>query len=139
MPARPVSPTVETQQQTNRTGGFLEAWRYKADMARSKAVEIFLNRSGDLANTTEVHRALRSGFYAMHEAGLDCSPLITLLDEASRLSPDKDGKSRKEALQLLEESPLIIPGVGATGIHAPDEEVGRAGHLKRAIFGNPQP
>jgi hypothetical protein len=137
MPPRPVSPTTDTQQ--IRSGGVIEAWKFKADMARSRAVEIFLNRSGDLANTNDVHRALRSGFYAMHEAGLDCGPLITLLDEASRLSPDKEGKSRKEALQLLEESPLIIPGVGATGIHAPEEEVGRLQHLKRSILGNPKP
>ena len=138
MAARPVSPTAETPQQT-RTAGIVEAWRYKADMARSKAVEVFLNRSGDLANTTEVHRALRSSFYAMHQAGLDCSPMIKLLDEVSRLSPDKEGKSRKEALQLLEESPVIIPGVGATGLHSTEDVVGRFGHLKRAIFGEPKP
>lgn len=136
MAGRPISPTVENPQLS--PGGVIEVAKYRADMARMKAIELFLNRSGDLANTTEVHRALRSGLFSMHEAGLDCRPLITLLDEASRISPDKDGKSRKEALQLLEESPLIIPGVGATGIHPPEEELGRLGHLKRTIMGNPQ-
>ena len=136
MAARPVSPTVENPQVG--TGNIIEVSKYRADMARMKSIELFLNRSGDLANTNDIHRALRSGLYAMHESGLDCSPLITLLDEASRLSPDTEGKSRKEALQLLEESPLIIPGVGATGIHAPEEELGRIGHLKRTIFGEPK-
>ena len=134
MPAQPLPPAGQTGQQQT---GILQAWKFKADMARQKNIELFMEKSGDLANTTDVHRALRSGLHSMREFGFACGPLISLLDEASRLSPDGEGKSRKEALQLLEESPLIIPGVGSTGIRQ-TEELGRLGHFKRAIFGNPQ-
>jgi len=134
MPAQPLPPAGPTGQQQT---GTLQAWQFKADMARQKNIEFFMGKSGDLANTTDVHRALRSGLHAMRESGFACGPLISLLDEASRLSPDAQERSRKEALQLLEESPIIIPGVGSTGIR-PTEELGRIGHFKRAIFGNPQ-
>ncbi len=135
MAARPASPSAEPQK---TGGGVLQAWQLKADLARFKVIERFLDKSGDLANTTDIHRTLRSGLIGMQESGFDCGPMIALLDEASRLSPDKEGKSRKEALQLLEESPIIIPGIGATGLHGPTEEVGRIEHLKRVFLGNPQ-
>jgi hypothetical protein len=135
MVARPPSTTIDAK--TITTGQVLEAWRYKADLARFRVVEMFLDRSGDLANTTDVHRIMRSGLIGMQESGFDAGPMLALLDEGSRLSPDKDGKSRKEVLQLLEESPIIIPGIGATGLHAPIEEIGRFEHLKRMVLGNP--
>jgi hypothetical protein len=134
MAARPLPPTGT---ESGKPPGTLQAWQFKADMARSKSIDFFMRHSGDLAHTTEIHRALRSGLFAMQESGFDCGPLLTLLDEASRLSPDQEGKSRKEILQLLEESPLIIPGVGATGIRQPDE-IGRIEHAKRMIFGEPK-
>lgn len=136
MAARPASPSSAGEPQ--KAEGNLKAWQFKADLARIEVIERFLDKSGDLANTTDVHRALRSGLMGMDESGFDCGPMVALLDEASRLSPDKDGKSRKEALQLLEESPIIIPGIGATGLHGPTEEIGRIEHLKRVFLGNPQ-
>jgi hypothetical protein len=129
-------PTVPANVEPSAGGIAIEVSRYKADMARQKNIEYFLAKSGDLANTEPIHRALRAGCVALHAGGLDCSPIIAVLDEASRLSPDQDGKSRKEGLQLLEDSPVIIPGVGASGLR-PVEEVGRIEHLKRMVFGNP--
>lgn len=134
MPARPDSPGGgEVSGPQSRT---IEAWRYKADMARWKAVEFFFGKSGDLANTTKLHRAMRSGLKTMHESGMDCGPLIVLLDEVSRLSPDENGQSRKQALQIMEDTPVIIPGVGST--YRDQEQLGRIDHLKRAIFGEPR-
>ena len=133
MPPRPDSPGGAV---IRESGGIIEAWRYKADMARWKIVEFFLGKSGDLANTTRLHRAMRSGLFAMHRSGFDSGPLITLLDEASRLSPDENGQSRKQAIQIMEESPIIIPGVGST--HHEPEETGRVEHLKRAVFSEPK-
>lgn len=120
----------------NSSSGIIEAWRYKADMARWRVVEFFLGKSGDLANTTKLHRAMRSGLYAMHQSGFDSGPLIALLDEASRLSPDENGQSRKQALQLMEESPIVIPGVGSS--YREPEQTGRVEHLKRAVMGEPK-
>jgi hypothetical protein len=105
-------------------------------MARWKTIEFFLGKSGDLANTTKLHRAMRSGLKAMHDSGFDSGPLIVLLDEASRLSPDENGQSRKQALQIMEDAPVIIPGVGST--YRDQEPPGRIEHLKRAIFGEPK-
>jgi hypothetical protein len=105
-------------------------------MAKWKLAELFFGKSGDLANTTKLHRAMRSGLYSMHKSGFDSGPLIALLDEASRLSPDDNGQSRKQILQLMEDSPVIIPGVGSS--YREPEETGRIEHVKRAIFGDPK-
>jgi hypothetical protein len=122
MPARqPTTPVKEVQ---GPVGSGIEPWRYKSDMAREKNKEYFLKHSGDLSNTNDTHRALRSGLHAMHAAGLDCGYGITLLDEKSRLQPDKDGASRTEAMQLMEEGAVIIPGVGSFGGHQPEPEPG---------------
>lgn len=134
MPPRPDSPGGN--EASGGSSRIIEAWRYKADMARWKTIEFFLGKSGDLANTTKLHRAMRSGLKAMHDSGFDSGPLIVLLDEASRLSPDENGQSRKQALQIMEDAPVIIPGVGST--YRDQEPPGRIEHLKRAIFGEPK-
>ena len=106
------------------SGNEINVARYKAEMAREENKKYFLQHSGDLSNTNDVHRAMRSVLHAMHEAGMDCGSGIILLDEKSRLDPDKNGTSRKEAMQLLEEGAVIIPGVGSFGMHQPEPEPG---------------
>ena len=76
------------------SGNEINVARYKAEMAREENKKYFLQHSGDLSNTNDVHRAMRSVLHAMHEAGMDCGSGIILLDEKSRLDPDKNGPAR---------------------------------------------
>jgi len=138
MTARPATPATPSEKVTSLTVQGIEAWRYKSDMAREKNKEYFLRHSGDLSNTNDVHRAMRSGLHAMRKVGFDCKAVIDLLDEKSRLQPDKDGESRKEAMQLMEEGAVIIPGVGSFGGHTPEPEPGWFERQKRRVFGEPK-
>jgi hypothetical protein len=138
MAARPLTPAAPGEIHTGLSVPGIEAWRYKSDMYREKNKEYFLKHSGDLSNTNDVHRAMRSGLLAMHNKGLNCKSVIDLLDEKSRLQPDKDGESRKEAMQLMEEGAVIIPGVGSFGGRAPELEPGWFTRQWRKVWGEPK-
>lgn len=131
--ARPATTEIQVN-----SGNEINVARYKAEMARESNKRYFLEHSGDLANTTEIHRLMRPVLYAMHDGGLDCGLGLTLLDETSRLSPDKDGVSRKEAMQLMEEGAVIIPGVGTFGGRQPEPEPSWFQRQKQRIFGGPK-
>jgi|GEM_PF-4118939 hypothetical protein len=106
-------------------------------MARQKNIEGILNKSGHLSDVSEIHMSLRSEFETLQQFGIDVSPYLCAMDTLEKMSPDKRRLSKKEALQLVQDTPVLIPSVGTLPM-IPHEDIGRIAHMKRAIFGEPR-
>jgi hypothetical protein len=92
-----------------------EPWELQAELARYRAIMLYMSKSGKLAITSPQHQVYRGALEALHKSGFDCSILISVFDSVAAQSPDLRGISRKEIDQLLAPPKIIIPGAGTLG------------------------
>jgi hypothetical protein len=127
----PESSTLATVQ---KTGAGREPWELQDRLGRNKLIEWVLKyRSGRMANTTlefQNYNALQVGVtrlgYANH------AERAVLNDKADN-SGDAQGKNKLQAVQLLEEKNILVPG-GAGLYKAEEPPTGLIAKIK-GLFG----
>lgn len=97
-------------------GGNQDRSTWNADLAHDKNVKEFMRHSGEFAITTNEFQALHGLMDGYIALGFNLSPVIKVFDSYERRTPDRNGGSRRDGLQLLTpKSNIIVPGLGQFG------------------------
>jgi hypothetical protein len=109
------------------------------DLAHDKNLKEFMAHSGELAVTNNEFHAFYGIFEGLKKAGFDTTVLVNTFDGYQRLTPDLDGGSRRDILQLLAQPKLLVPGVGSFNPQEQEDKKGILTRIKEKLTGNKQP
>jgi len=94
-----------------KTGMGREPWEYEAELAKYRAIDDFLKRSGDLSDTTDTFKGFEAKWTSLNSTlGYNCAIRLALYRNFRRTSPDRDRKSRNEAVRLLTQPRIVVHG-----------------------------
>lgn len=98
---------------------------WNADLAHDKNVKEFMRKSGEFAITGNDFQALHGELDGLCALGLNMDPIRTVFDSYERRTPDRNGGSRRDGLQLLTpKSNIIVPGLGNFGTAGAEDKPG---------------
>lgn len=96
---------------TGKTGVSREPYEYEAELAKYKAIVDFVNRSGDLSDTTDLFKGFEAKWIAFNrKTGYDCSLRLAMYREFKKTSPDRGRMSRSEIVRLLSQPKVVVHG-----------------------------
>ena len=128
---RPESSTLTT---LKKSGKEREPWELQDRLGRNKLIDwVLQNRSGRMANTTRDFRSYNSIQVGVTALGFDNHAERILLNDNADNSGDEQGKNKLQAIQLLEEKNILVPGGAGLypGEEAPQGIIARI----KAVFG----
>lgn len=87
-----------------------EPHEYDAELAKYKAISLFIEKSGDLSDVTDIFHGYQAKLTALNATGYDCSLRLRMYREYKRTSPDHLRMSRNEITRLLTQPKVIVHG-----------------------------
>jgi hypothetical protein len=88
-----------------------EPWEYEAELAKYRAIDDFLKRSGDLSDTTDTFKGFEAKWQAINQTmGYNCAIRLACYRNFRRISPDRNRMSRNEAVRLLTQPRIVVHG-----------------------------
>jgi hypothetical protein len=112
MPAVPARPDTISSAKLNRPKPHDPA-ELNERLGRNKNIEHVLKEMSGMGGNTPIEFHDTYAIYkGLESLGLDVSAEITILEQKARISGDEGGKNKLQAVQLLEDKPVLFPGAG---------------------------
>lgn len=105
-----------------RTGPRITNADVNPDMARMRASEKFMDKSGTLAISSKLQIAHVAVLKAIDKTGFDLEDVIGVYESYEKRSPNLDGIGRSQSIQILTAPQVLIPGVGRMEGAYPDQQ-----------------
>jgi hypothetical protein len=88
-----------------------QPWEYDPELAKYNAILKFIEKSGDLSDTTDMFKGYEAQWIAFNKVmGYDCSLRLAMYRNFRRTSPDHLRMSRNEIVRLLTQPKIVVHG-----------------------------
>jgi hypothetical protein len=102
-------PAIQTEPIEDKAGR--QPWEYDPELAKYNAIRAFIEKSGDLSDTTDMFKGYEAQWQALNETqGYNCSLRLAMYKKFRRTSPDHLRMSRNEIVRLLTQPKVVVHG-----------------------------